>query len=125
MVQQNHIDILLAMVGRDEPQMADPASYADFYKCPRPVSNQVTLLAGYQGPVLPIQFRISRPKDPTVGGVRVLFHFQRLILMTLFVDAQDHSRLNVPGGFQNAAHILWPMERVSHDSTSMASANRP
>jgi hypothetical protein len=99
----------LVVVPRSEPAWIPLKSHHDFYVRPEPTNNQLLFLSGYQGPLLPIQFTMTVPNDTT--GLRVMFHFHRVVLMAVYVEIGTPHQMAVPRGFKDAAHIIWPPHR--------------
>jgi hypothetical protein len=73
----------LALTARSENGILHPQDYSTFFSHAQPFNNQFTLLWGYQGPLLPIRFEIHSPNEATNQGVRVFFHFHRIILLLI------------------------------------------
>jgi hypothetical protein len=101
----------LAATARSEQGILHPQDYQTFFSHAQPFSNQFTLMWGYRGDLLPIRFEIHSPDETTNQGVRVFFHFHRIILVTYFMNMEKPTNIVIPHGFADGCHILWPSQR--------------
>jgi len=101
---------LLASLRSDESEPLDRAQYRNFYINPQPATNQLTLLAGYTGPLLPVRFELTFQDDQTKRAGRILFHFHRVVICVFFLD-NDYPSVHLPTWLKQAAHVIWPPQR--------------
>lgn len=101
----------LALTARSDTGILHPQDYRTFFDHAQPFNNQFTMIAGYQGPLPPILFEVYSPDETTNRGVRVLFHFQRVVILAFFMNTDEPASLHLPHRFDEASHIIWPMQR--------------
>jgi hypothetical protein len=101
----------LALTARSQAGILHPDNYATFFSHAQPFQNQFTLLAGYQGPLLPIRFEVNSPEEATNRGVRVFFQFHHIVILASFMDMEKPSTLHLPLHFSQACVVLWPPQR--------------
>ncbi len=101
----------LAGTARSQQGILHPQDYQNFFAHAQPFSNQFTLMWGYQGELLPIRFEMHSPDEATNQGVRVFFHFHRVILVAFFMDLEKPTNIVIPHGFAAGCHVLSPIQR--------------